>query len=125
LQPPDIEYFEQISQSGASGGAGFLACCDLRIGANSPAMTLEQELRLHLSKAPGFREYRLYRSMGGESRFFRAEFWEGEDRAADFWRSPDRRDLMARLAANLPRGAPRFRHYEVLDQLGSAANHKP
>lgn len=120
-QPPDIEYFEQVSQSGSSGQSAFLACCDLRIGANSPAMTLELEQHKELSEAPGFLEYRLYRSMGGESRFFRAEFWDTQDNAANFWRSTARRDLMARLAAASTRGAPRFRHYEVLDQLGSAA----
>ena len=121
-QPPDIEYFEQVSQSGSSGQSAFLACCDLRIGANSLAMTLENELRGDLSEAAGFREYRLYRSMGGESRFFRAEFWDTQDTATTFWRSTARRDFMARLAAASTRGAPRFRHYEVLDQLGTAAN---
>ena len=121
MQPPDIEYFEQISQSGTSGDARFLACCDLRFGTNSPAMALEHDLRGELSQSPCFREYRLYRSMGGENRFFRAEFWDSQDNATSFWRSPDRRDFMARLAAASTRGAPSFRHYEVLDQLGSAA----
>jgi quinol monooxygenase YgiN len=118
--PPDIEYFEQIHQFGKSGGADFLAYADLRIGGRSPAMALEDELREQLRVAGGFHEYRLYRHLGGENRFFRAEFWLDQSTAAAFWRHEDRREFMGRLTAASTRGVPRLRQYAVLHQLGDA-----
>ena len=117
-QPPDIDYFEQVHQFGKSGNATFLIYADLRIGGRSPAMGLEDELREQLRAAEGLEEYRLFRSLGGENRFVRAEFWRTQDGAVQFWRHDDRRDLMNRLAAVATRGLPRMRHYAVLHQLG-------
>jgi quinol monooxygenase YgiN len=119
-QPPDIEYFEQVHQFGKSGGAGFLVYAGLRIGGRSPAMALEDELRDLLREADGLREYRLYRSLGGENRFVRAEFWRSQDEAIAFWRHEDRREFMNRLAAASTRGVSKLRHYAVLHQLGDA-----
>lgn len=118
--PPDIEYFEQVHQFGRSGGASCLIYADLRIGGRSPAMVLEDELREQLRAAEGLTEYRLYRSLGAENRFFRAEFWRSQGDADAFWRHPDRREFMARLTAIATRGVPRLRRYEVLHQLGDA-----
>lgn len=120
IKPPDIEYFEQTRQVGSSSGSAFMACSDLRIGGTSPAMELETELRERLSQTEGFRECRLYRSLGGENRYFRAEFWRSREDAGVFWRGADRREFMARLAAASTRGAPRSRYYQVLHQLGDA-----
>ena len=117
---PDIEYFEQIHQFGKGGGAGFLVYADLRIGGRSPAMALEDELREKLRVAGGFHEYRLYRHLGGENRFFRAEFWLDQATATAFWRHEDRREFMSRLAPATTRGVPRLRHYAVLHKLGDA-----
>ncbi len=119
-QPPDIEYFEQVHQFGKSGNAGFLIYTELRIGTRSPAMALEDELRERLRATDGLQEYRLYRSLGAENRFFRAEFWRSQANADAFWRHEDRRDFMSRLTAASTRGMPRLRRYEVLHQLGDA-----
>ena len=119
-RPPDIEYFEQIHQFGPGGGAGFLVYADLRIGGRSPAMELEDELREQLRTTEGLREYRLYRHLGGESRFVRAELWRSQDEAGAFWRHEDRRALMSRLIPLCTRGVPTLHHYAVLHQLGDA-----
>jgi quinol monooxygenase YgiN len=118
--PPDIEYFEQIHQFGRSGEAGFLVYAGLRIGGRSPAMVLEDELREQLREADGLQEYRLYRSLGAENRFFRAEFWRSDTEALAFWRHEARREFMSRLAPVSTRGVPTLRHYAVLHQLGDA-----
>ncbi|HEX5369756.1 MAG TPA: antibiotic biosynthesis monooxygenase [Dehalococcoidia bacterium] len=120
MRPPDIEYFEQVKESGSAAKAAFLVCCRLEFGTDSPAADLEKDLEGQLLDAPGFAEYRVYRFMGGENRLFRAEFWRSQEAALEFWRAPDRREYMAKLAALSNRGAPRFDHYEVLHQLGSA-----
>jgi quinol monooxygenase YgiN len=119
-RPPDIEYFEQVHQFGAGGDSDFLIYADLRIGGRSPAMALEDELREELREAEGLQEYRLYRSLGAENRFFRAEFWHTQARAVAFWRHEDRRDFMAKLAAVSTRGVPALNCYGVLHQLGDA-----
>ena len=121
IQPPDIEYFEQLHQFGRGREAGFLIYAELRIGGRSVAMELEDELREQLRSADGLQEYRLYRSLGGENRYVRAEFWRSQSEADAFWRSEDRRDYMTRLTAVATRGVPRLRRYEVLHQLGSAS----
>jgi quinol monooxygenase YgiN len=120
-QPPDIEYAEQVHQFGKGGAAGFLIYAELRIGGRSPAMGLEDELREELRAADGLQEYRLFRSMGGENRFCRAEFWRSAADADAFWRHEDRREFMSRLTAVSTRGVPRLRRYEVLHQLGDAS----
>ena len=66
----------------------------------------------------GFREYRLYRFLGGENRYLRAEFWEDADAARAFWAAEDMRGFTAKLPTG--RAAPRFGYYEVLHQLGDA-----
>jgi quinol monooxygenase YgiN len=119
-QPPDIEYFEQVHQFGKSGGAGFLVYADPRIGGRSPAMALEDELREVLREAAGLQEYRLYQHLGGENRFFRAEFWRSQEDADAFWRHADRREFMARLRPVSNRGVPRLLYFAVLHQLGDA-----
>ena len=77
MQPPDIEYFDQVEQSGAAGGAQHVVCCDLPSG-RAVAGTLESELRNRLLATQGFGEYRLYRFLGGENRYFRTEFWQSQ-----------------------------------------------
>ena len=119
-QPPDIEYFEQIHQFGESGEAGFLVYSDLRIGGRSAAMELEDELREQLREAEGLQEYRLFRHLGGESRFFRSEFWRTAATAQAFWRHEARRAFMSRLTPVSTRGVPKTRHFAVLHQLGDA-----
>ena len=118
--PPDIEYFEQVHQFRKGPAAGFLIYADLRFGGRSPAMALEDQLREQLRAADGLLEYRLYRSLGAENRFFRAEFWRSQADADAFWREDARREFTARLAAVATRGVPRMRRYEVLHQLGDA-----
>ena len=120
IQPPDIEYFEQIHQFGKGGDARCLIYADLRIGGRSPAMVLEDELREHLRTAEGLREYRLFRSLGSENKFFRAEFWRSLAEADAFWRSEERREFMSRLTGVSTRGVAKLRRYEVLHQLGDA-----
>ena len=120
-QPPDIEYFEQVRQSGASGESAFLVCCDLRIGANSLAMTLEKELSGEISEGhPDF-------ASTGCTALWEARADSSEPSSGRRRPTPPtsgailtRRYFSARLAAASTRGAPRFHHYEVLDQLGSA-----
>ena len=118
LQPPDIEYFEQVAQLGRPGEARFLVKCDLRASLQSAWAEWERELRERLSSSESFREYRLYRFMGGENRYVRAEFWEDGDAARAFWNNSDMRDFTGKLVT--PRRAPNFGYYEVLHQLGSA-----
>jgi quinol monooxygenase YgiN len=120
-QPPDIDYFEQVHQFGKGREAGFLIYAELRIGGRSAAMELEDELREQLRGAEGLQEYRLFRSLGGENRFVRAEFWRSQSDADNFWRHESRRDFMARLTVVSTRGVPRLRRYQVLHQLGSAS----
>jgi len=81
---------------------------------------MEDELREQLRTTEGLREYRLYRHLGGESRFVRAEFWRTQEDAAAFWRNEDRREFMRRLIPLCTRGVPTLRHYAVLHQLGDA-----
>ena len=119
-RPPDIEYFEQVHQFAKSNGSGFLVYADLRIGGSSPAMALEDELREQLRDATGLNEYRLYRSLGTQNRFVRAEFWRAQADAEAFWRAEERREFMARLAAVATRGVPDLRFYAILHQLGDA-----
>src|SRR5438552_1554272 len=58
VQPPDIEYFEQIEQLGQPGGARFLVTCDLRASSQSGWSSWESELRDRLLSKDRFREYR-------------------------------------------------------------------
>ena len=75
-------------------------------------------MRDRLLSRKGFREYRLYRFLGGENRYLRAEFWEDGEAAQAFWTDPDMREFSAKLPSG--RGAPKFGYYEVLHQLGEA-----
>ena len=120
-RPPDIEYFDQVKQSGTSGAAGFLVYADLLIGGHTPAMSLEDELHSELKSAGGFLEYRLYESLGRSSHFFRAEFWRSRADAIGFWRHEDRRDYIGRVKEASNRGMPDQRHYDVLHQLGDTS----
>ena len=115
-QPPDIEFFEQVAQSGAPGGAGIMVRTDLETRAGD----WEHDVRAALLDSEGFREYRLYRFMGGESRYFRAEFWQDAASARQFWHGQALHDLMLKLPQRPFRRAPRFGFYEVLHQLGDA-----
>ncbi len=117
---PDIEYFDQVKQTGQSGGAGFLVYANLLIGGHSPAMTLEDELHSQLRGADGFLEYRLFESLGKSNHFFRAEFWRSQADALGFWRNEARREYVGRVREQSNRGVPDHRHYEVLHQLGDA-----
>jgi quinol monooxygenase YgiN len=119
IQPPDIDYYQQVEQSGSPGGAGFLVKSELQVAGRSAWPALEKQLLERLAAAEAFREYRLYRFMGGENRYLRAEFWENADAGMTFWRREDMREFSARLNSSLRRPPPTG-YYEVLHQLGSA-----
>jgi heme-degrading monooxygenase HmoA len=120
IQPPDIELYEPLLQAGAAGNAAFLVRVDFEVSGRSAQQwsRWEAELRKRLSDCPGFREVRLYRFLGGESRYVRAEFWDSSAAARAFWTDPEARNLMAALPATAFRKPPQFAYYDVLHQLG-------
>jgi quinol monooxygenase YgiN len=120
LGPPDIEYFEQVSQHGETGGASLLVVCELQVGGATRGTfnMFENELLQRLEAAPGFGEYRLYRFMGGEHRYQRCEFWRDAAAGLAFWREASMREFSATLTGL--RTAPAFRYHDVLHQLGDA-----
>jgi heme-degrading monooxygenase HmoA len=120
IQSPDIELFEPILQAGSFGDAAFLVRADSEVGGRSTQQWehWEGELREQISARPGFREVRLYRFLGSENRYVRAEFWDSAAAAREFWTDPGTRDLMAALPATAYRMQPKFAYYEVLHQLG-------
>jgi heme-degrading monooxygenase HmoA len=120
IQPPDIELFEPIFQAGTAGDAAFLIRTDFEVGGRAAQQWSgwEGDLRERLSGSPGFREVRLYRFLGGESRYVRAEFWDGSANARSFWTAPAARELTAALPAGAFRRSPQFAYYDVLHQLG-------
>src|SRR5215471_6083587 len=117
--PLDIEYFDQVDQAGESGRGFFLAKTEVQASGASTWGELETELKDRLFAKEQFSEYRLYRFMGGETRYFRAEFWRDRQAALDFWREEPMREFSARFNATLRR-PPEVSHYEVLHQAGSA-----
>lgn len=121
LQPPDIEFFEPVAQQGTPGGARFCVRTELEVGGagRGDRAAWEQDLRAQLAAAPGFREYRLYRFLGRDSRFVRAEFWESDDAGMTFWSAGERRAHLAALPAGTWRRAPLPVYYRVLQQLGA------
>jgi hypothetical protein len=120
LAPPDIEYFEQVSQRGETGGASLLVTCELQVGGatRSGWEAWEDSLKHRLLAAPGFGEYRLYRFMGGEHRYTRCEFWRDTAAGLAFWRDASMREFSASLTGM--RTAPLFRYWDVLHQVGDA-----
>src|SRR5579875_2845609 len=120
IQPPDIELFEPILQAGNAGGAAFLVRVDFEVSGRAVQQWSgwESELRKRMSDSPGFREVRLYRFLGGESRYVRAEFWDSAAAARAFWTDSGARDRMAALPAAAFRRQPQFAYYQVLHQLG-------
>ena len=119
IAPPDIEFFEQIEQKGrVLDAATFLSRCDLNVSGRSSWTAWEAELRERLLADEHFAEYRLYRFMGGETRYMRAEFWHNRDAALEFWRKGEMREFSKALEGL--RRPPEFAHYDVLHQTGSA-----
>jgi heme-degrading monooxygenase HmoA len=120
VQPPDIEFFDPISQIGATGGASFLVRSDFNVGGRAFGAWQQWERGLsdRLLDTQGFREIRLYRFMGGESRYFRAEFWDSAEAASRFWTSAEARSLVAALPAPAFRRPPQVGYFAVLQQLG-------
>lgn len=124
LQPPDIEYFTQVEQRQVDqlvsrAADTFMVRSDFHAAGGSNWSALEEELRERLLASEHFGEYRLYRFMGGENRYFRAEFWRDREAAIAFWSQADMREFTVRLGAALRR-PPAFGHYDVLHQLGTA-----
>ncbi|GEM_PF-4979722 len=120
MAPPDIEFFEPVSQWGTPGGAAFLVRTELEVSARygSEWASWEQEVRADMAKSGGLREWRLYQFLGRESRSFRCEFWERPEAAEAFWRAPARRPQWAALPAAAWRRTPKPAEYDVLLQLG-------
>jgi quinol monooxygenase YgiN len=121
LAPPDIEYFEQVEQKGMSAQGFFLVRSEFHVAGGQQAAwgAWEQELQKRLTMDLMFREYRLYRYMGGENRYTRTEFWRSQESAIAFWREPEMREFTMRLGSIL-RKPQSTSYYEVLHQLGSA-----
>jgi hypothetical protein len=120
IQPPDIELFEPILQAGVIGDAALLVRTDFEVSGRSYQQwsVWETELRERLAARAGFREVRLYRFLGRESRYVRAEFWRNAAAAKAFWTDQRTRDIMAALPASTYRKPPQFGYYEVLHQVG-------
>ena len=120
VAPPDIELFDQVDQAEtALPGGTFLIRTEIQAGGASAWGALEAELKQRLLGNTLFAEYRLYRFLGAETRYFRTEFWHTREAANEFWRHEDMRDFTTRLIATLRR-PPEAAHYEILHQLGSA-----
>jgi quinol monooxygenase YgiN len=77
----------------------------------------EGALRSAMLATEGFHEYRLYRFLGNENRFMRAELWSDLADARRFWHEASMRSLLGELGTRPFRQAPRVMYFEVLHQI--------
>jgi quinol monooxygenase YgiN len=127
IHGPSIEYFELTARTAAPGmpaGDSSAPRCfvqsDIEPANRGAWMGWERGLRDVLLAAEGFREYRMYRFLGGENRFMRAELWRDLADAERFWHDPAMRVRMAELGTRPFRRAPRIGYFELLHQVEGA-----
>ncbi len=116
---PEMEYYELAHHGRGAGNAnlGVLVQFDTLPGQHRAWEQAEIEFAPVFQAAPGFHSIRLFRYLGGPTRFLRVALWESRTALQAFLESPERSEYQRNAPKGLLRTPSTHRLCDILQRL--------